>query len=63
MHRLDRKLIAKSGIAVTNHVLSGEYLPMVNASYDTVICTFTLYSITDVSQTLFKFNRVNKNRE
>ena len=60
MHRLARKRIDKSGIAVTNYVLSGEHLPMDDASYDYVVCTFTLCSIPDVSQALLEINRVLK---
>ena len=60
MHRLARKRIDKSGIAVTHHVLSGEHLPMDDASYDYVVCTFTLCSIPDVSQALLEINRVLK---
>ena len=60
MHRLARKRIEKSGITVTHHVLSGEHLPMDDASYDYVVCTFTLCSIPDVSQALLEINRVLK---
>ena len=62
MHRLARKRIDKSGIEVTNYVLSGEHLPMDDASYDYVVCTFTLCSIPDVSQALLEINRVLKPR-
>ena len=60
MHRLSKKRIEKSAIAVTNHVISGENLPMNDASYDCVACTFTLCSITDVSLALSEVNRVLK---
>ena len=60
MHRLSKKRIKKSAIAVTNHVISGENLPMDDASYDCVACTFTLCSITDVSRALSEVNRVLK---
>jgi ubiquinone/menaquinone biosynthesis C-methylase UbiE len=62
IRRLARKRIDKSGIAVTNYVLSGEHLPMDDASYDYVVCTFTLCSIPDVSQALLEINRVLKPR-
>jgi len=60
MHRLSKKRIKKSVITVTNHVLSGENLPMDDESYDCVACTFTLCSITHVSQALTEVNRVLK---
>ena len=60
MHRLSKRRIEKSAIAVTNHVISGENLPMDDASYDCVACTFTLCSITDVSRALSEVNRVLK---
>ena len=60
MYRLARKRIDRSGISVTHHVLSGEHLPMDDASYDYVVCTFTLCSIPDVSQALLEINRVLK---
>ena len=60
MYHLARKRIEKSEISVTNYVLSGEYLPMDDASYDCVVCTFTLCSIPDVSKALFEINRVLK---
>ena len=58
MHRLARKRIDKSGIAVTNYVLSGEHLPMDDASYDYVVCTFTLCSIDDPVAALREMARV-----
>ena len=60
IHRLARRRIDKSRITVTHHVLSGEHLPMDDASYDYVVCTFTLCSIPDVSQALLEINRVLK---
>ena len=60
MYSLARKRIETSGIFVTNHVLSGENLPMEDSSYDCVACTFTLCSIADVSRTLFEIKRVLK---
>ncbi|MBC8258821.1 MAG: class I SAM-dependent methyltransferase [SAR324 cluster bacterium] len=60
MHHLAQKRIANSKIIVTNYVLSGEQLPMDDASYDYVTCTFTLCSIPDVKQALSEINRVLK---
>ena len=60
MFNLAQKRIKKSGISVTNYILSGENLEMEDSSYDCVACTFTLCSITDVSRALFEINRVLK---
>ena len=60
MHRLARKRVLNSKIDVTNHVLSGEELPMESQSYDCVASTFTLCSIFNVSKGLSEVFRVLK---
>jgi ubiquinone/menaquinone biosynthesis C-methylase UbiE len=52
--------IAQSGITIHNHVLSGEALPMADASFDAVISTWTLCSIPNVAQAIAEVHRVLK---
>jgi ubiquinone/menaquinone biosynthesis C-methylase UbiE len=53
-----RRRIAESGIEVDSRVLSGENLPMEDASFDSVVCTWTLCSIPDVAKALREVRRV-----
>ena len=52
MHRLAQKRSQKAGIAVELMGLSAEQLPTPDASFDTVVCTYTLCSIPDAAQAL-----------
>ena len=60
MKRLARSRIAKSQITVDYKVLNGESLPMEDASFDSVVCTWTLCSITLVDQAIAEIYRVLK---
>jgi SAM-dependent methyltransferase len=52
MHRLAQKRSQKAGIDVELMGLSAEQLPTADASFDTVVCTYTLCSIPDAVQAL-----------
>lgn len=60
MNELAKKRIKSSHIQVDNRVLSGENLPMANNTFDSVISTFCLCSIGNVSQALQEIHRVLK---
>jgi ubiquinone/menaquinone biosynthesis C-methylase UbiE len=60
MHRLARRRVKKAGIAVDQHVLSGERLPFESGTFDCVVSTFTLCSIEDAEQALAEAHRVLK---
>jgi ubiquinone/menaquinone biosynthesis C-methylase UbiE len=60
MHRLARRRLAHVGIPVERHVLAGERLPFAADSFDCVVSTFTLCSITDVERALAEVYRVLK---
>lgn len=55
-----QKRIAASPITVEHQVLSGEKLPMTDASFDSVVSTFTLCSIPDVEGAIAEIYRVLK---
>lgn len=58
MHRLARKRSQKAGIEVELMGLSAEQLPAEAASFDTVVCTYTLCTIPDAAQALREMRRV-----
>lgn len=58
MHRLAQKRSRAAGIAVELMGLSAEQLPTPDASFDTVVCTYTLCSIPDAAQALREMRRV-----
>jgi len=60
MRRYAEPRITASPIKVERCVLSGESLPMADASFDTVVCTWTLCSIENVEQALAEIHRVLK---
>ncbi|PSB43430.1 SAM-dependent methyltransferase [Cyanosarcina cf. burmensis CCALA 770] len=60
VHNLARKRIQKSHITVDNRVLNGENLPMADNTFDSVVSTWTLCSITKVEQALQEIYRVLK---
>jgi ubiquinone/menaquinone biosynthesis C-methylase UbiE len=60
MNRLAKKRIKQSGIEVDQRVLGGERLPFDDNSFDSVVSTFTLCSIEDVSRALSEVYRVLK---
>ena len=60
MGSIAQKRIGQSPIPVTNKVLSGENLPMDDASFDNIVCTWTLCSISNVEKALSEAYRVLK---
>ncbi|WP_035993999.1 class I SAM-dependent methyltransferase [Leptolyngbya sp. KIOST-1] len=60
VHRLAQKRIDASPIAVDHRLLSGEALPMAEATFDSVVSTFTLCSIPEIEQALAEIYRVLK---
>lgn len=55
---LARHRIAERGMAVTHHIVGGENLPLDDASFDCVVCTWTLCSIPKVEQALRELHRI-----
>lgn len=62
MHRVALRRIRRSHLQVEQRVLSGERLPFAEGSFDTVVSTFTLCSIPDVTQALAEVHRVLRPR-
>jgi len=60
MHARAEKRIRASTIAVEHRVINGERLPMPNDSFDSVVSTWTLCSIKNVSRALREIRRVLK---
>jgi len=60
MSAIAQKRITASPIPVQTEQLSGENLPMPDASFDNVVCTWTLCSIPDVTKALQEAYRVLK---
>ncbi len=60
MSRYTQKQIAKFDIEVDRQILSSESLPMADESFDTVVSTWTLCSITDIEAALLEVKRVLK---
>ncbi|MEL6777022.1 MAG: class I SAM-dependent methyltransferase [Cyanobacteria bacterium J06597_16] len=60
MGAIAQKRIDASPIPVTTRQLSGENLPMADASFDNVVCTWTLCSIPDANKALREAYRVLK---
>jgi len=58
MHRLAQKRSLAAGIDVELMGLSAEQLPTPDASFDTVVCTYTLCSIPNAVQALREMRRV-----
>lgn len=58
MGKIAQRRVEASPIEVDHHVISGENLPFDDASFDTVVCTWTLCSIAKVEDALDEFNRV-----
>jgi ubiquinone/menaquinone biosynthesis C-methylase UbiE len=55
-----RRRIEKSPIEVDHQVLNGEALPMDDATFDSVVSTWTLCSIENAAKALSEFRRVLK---
>jgi ubiquinone/menaquinone biosynthesis C-methylase UbiE len=60
MNQLAQKRIATSPISVDYQVLNGEKLPMADATFDTVVSTWTLCSIQHVELAIVEIHRVLK---
>ena len=60
MQKIARSRIAASNITVDYQVLNGESLPMADASFDSVVCTWTLCSIPQVDKAIAEINRLLK---
>jgi ubiquinone/menaquinone biosynthesis C-methylase UbiE len=60
MSTIAAKRTEKAGIEVIHHTLSGEQLPMADASFDSVVSTWTLCSIPDFEQAIREVYRVLK---
>jgi ubiquinone/menaquinone biosynthesis C-methylase UbiE len=60
LHKLAQQRMERSSITVEHQMLSGEDLPMPDESFDSVVSTFTLCSISDVESALREIYRVLK---
>ena len=60
MHRLARKRVARSGLAVELAGLSAERIPYPDGSFDTVVVTYALCTIPDPRAALGEMRRVLK---
>jgi ubiquinone/menaquinone biosynthesis C-methylase UbiE len=60
MNKIAQKRIATSPISVDCQVLNGEKLPMTDATFDTVVSTWTLCSIQQVESAIAEIYRVLK---
>ncbi len=60
VHVLAQKRIQASSITVDHRILSGENLPMLDNTFDSVVSTFTLCSIPKVEQAIKEVYRVLK---
>jgi ubiquinone/menaquinone biosynthesis C-methylase UbiE len=60
MHRLARKRVARAGLDVELVALSAERIPFDDASFDTVLVTYTLCTIPDPVAALREMRRVLK---
>lgn len=58
LHPLAQERIAKSGLPVDLIGLSAEKIPLPDASFDTVVITYTLCTIADAHQALLEMRRV-----
>lgn len=58
LHALAQRRISQAGLNVELVGLSAERLPLADASFDTVVCTYTLCSIPDPVQALGEMRRV-----
>lgn len=60
MQKLARSRIEQSQIAVDYKVLNGESIPLPDASFDSVVCTWTLCSIPQVDLAIAEVHRLLK---
>ena len=60
MHRLARKRARAAGLDVELITLPAERIPAADASFDSIVCTYTLCTIPDPAQALREMRRVLK---
>ena len=60
MKRLAKSRLAASEIAVDYLILNGESLPMADASFDSIVCTWTLCSIPQADKAIAEIYRLLK---
>ena len=58
MHRLARRRSERAGLPVDLRQLEAERLPLESASFDSVVCTYTLCSVADPAAALAEMRRV-----
>ncbi|HRI89920.1 MAG TPA: class I SAM-dependent methyltransferase, partial [Candidatus Hydrogenedentes bacterium] len=58
MSSLAERRIRERGIEVVHHTVGGESLPLDDASFDSVVCTWTLCSIPEVSKAVAEIHRI-----
>src|SRR5947209_13804483 len=58
MHRLARRRLRRSRLAVEHHAIGCERLPFAEEAFDCVVSTFTLCSIEDVPAALAEVHRM-----
>ena len=58
MHALARRRSKAAGIPIELHALSAERLPLETATFDCVVCTYTLCTVPDPSAALAEMRRV-----
>lgn len=58
MNKLAQFRINTSKIAVDNRVLNGENIPMADASFDSIVCTWTLCSIANIESAISEIYRL-----
>lgn len=58
MHPLARRRSRRAGMPVELHAAAAEQLPLPSASFDSVVCTFTLCSVRDPAAALAEMRRV-----
>ncbi len=60
MNKIARARIKQSSIAVNHKILNGENLPLEDASFDSIVSTWTLCSITHVDRAISEIYRLLK---
>lgn len=58
LHRLARRTSKRAGLPVDIRALAAESLPLETASFDCVVCTYTLCTVADPSAALSEMRRV-----
>ena len=58
MNKLALRRIDESRLTVEHHVMDGQELPLEDASFDNVVCAFTLCSIPDAYKALGEMRRI-----